>query len=109
MTLAARRAAGVLRGQGVPAGVAPCLYTATWARDSVGLSAEERRANLADRIRWRARAAPPAAAPVVIVDDVITSGTTVGCATAALARHGSPVTAAVTLAATAPWWARGPA
>ena len=51
VTAMARLAARVLAEHGTEAGVCPCLYTAGQARDSVGLNATQRAANLAGRIR----------------------------------------------------------
>ena len=72
----ARAAAELAAGRGYPTGVAPCLVTAGSARDSVGLDAAARAANLADRVRWLPRAAPPAGATVLVIDDVFTTGAT---------------------------------
>ncbi len=74
----ARMAATVLAAHGRPAGVAPCLHLSGKARDSVGLDAAARAANLAGAIRFDARAAPPPGAFTVLLDDVLTSGATVG-------------------------------
>ncbi len=62
VTAMARAAAGSPPGAGMPTGVAPCLVTAGSARDSVGLDAAARAANLADRVRWLPGGAPPAGA-----------------------------------------------
>jgi hypothetical protein len=51
-------------------------------RDSAGLSAVERRANLAGSFRLAGQ--PPADAAVVLADDVVTSGATLTAAAAAL-------------------------
>lgn len=56
--------------------VAPVLETAPGARDSVGLSAVQRHRNLAGRVRLRRGAVVPAGLPVLLVDDVVTTGTT---------------------------------
>jgi len=72
----ARAAARQLAGEGRRAGVAPCLVTAGAARDSVGLDAAQRAANLGGRVRWRLAGAPPDGAVVVLVDDVLTTGAT---------------------------------
>ncbi len=99
MTLMARSAGPVLVAAGHWAGVAPCLYTGRGARDSVGLDPAARQANLRGRIRWRPAAAPPVGVPVVVVDDVLTTGATAAAATAALHERGHPVQAVLTLAA----------
>ena len=79
-----RAAAEIVAGRGYDVGVAPCLYTAGRAADSVGLDAAQRQSNLAGRVRWRARAGPPPGVAVVLIDDVLTSGTTAVAASAAL-------------------------
>jgi predicted amidophosphoribosyltransferase len=98
-TAMARAAAPVLAAAGCPAGVAPCVFTGRGARDSVGLDAAGRRANLQGRIRWRDGAAPPAGAPVVLIDDVLTTGATAAAAAGVLHQRGHAVQAVLTLAA----------
>jgi predicted amidophosphoribosyltransferase len=88
---------------GVAAGVAPCLHTGGGARDSVGLDAVGRVANLTGRIRFRERAGPPGGTPVVLVDDVVTTGATLLASVAALRARGIEVTGLLALAAAAPW------
>lgn len=65
-------------------------------RDSVGLSAAQRSENLAGRIGVRARAPR---GPVVLVDDVLTTGTTAAESVAALRRAGVGVDAVVVIGA----------
>ena len=103
MTSMARAAARQLAGDGWRAGVAPCLVTGGAARDSVGLDAEQRAANLGGRVRWRAAGAPPDGAVVVLVDDVLTTGATAAAACRALRREGVAVAGVVVLAAVPPW------
>ncbi|MEE2032853.1 ComF family protein [Rhodococcus chondri] len=55
--------------------VHPVLVTARGVRDSVGLSAAERRRNLAGRIVVRP-CPVPRALPVLLVDDILTTGAT---------------------------------
>jgi predicted amidophosphoribosyltransferase len=98
----ARSAARLLAGLGRPTGVAPCLTIARGARDSVGLDAAARAANLAGRIRFRPRAAPAASAVVVLLDDVLTSGATVTGSLAALSAAGVDVTGVLVLASVPP-------
>lgn len=98
MTWMARAAALELVRCGYPAGVSPCLFTGRGARDSVGLSAADRIDNLAGRIRWRSRAAPPPRAPVVILDDVLTTGATATAAAQVLRQRMHSVQAVLTLA-----------
>lgn len=92
----ARSAAEHLGGEEVA--VLACLRTARGARDSVGLSAVERSANLHGRVRVRG-ALPAAGTSVVLVDDVLTTGATAAAGTAALAALGVRVHAVVVLAA----------
>ena len=103
VTSMARAAARQLAGDGWRAGVAPCLVTGGAARDSVGLEAAQRAANLGGRVRWRAAGAPPEGAVVVLVDDVLTTGATAAAACRALRREGVAVAGVVVLAAVPPW------
>lgn len=98
VTAMARSAAAVLAGAGRPTGVAPCLYLARGTRDSVGLTAAGRAANLARAVRFKAAGAPPPDASVVLLDDVLTSGATVGRSGMVLAAHGRPLVGALVLA-----------
>ena len=65
-------------------------------RDSVGLDAEQRAANLAGRVRVRP-AALPRFGTVVLVDDVVTTGATLRTCRDALAGAGVGVVAAAVL------------
>jgi predicted amidophosphoribosyltransferase len=66
-------------------------------RDSVGLDAEQRAANLAGRVRVRP-AALPGPGTVLLVDDVVTSGATLRtCSDALAAAAGAEVAAALVL------------
>ena len=103
VTLMARAAAHRMADRGLFAGVSPCLFTAGRARDSVGLDAAARAANLAGRIRFRPSSAPPDGVPVVLLDDVLTSGSTSLAAIRALADEGIETAAVLTLATAAPW------
>jgi predicted amidophosphoribosyltransferase len=92
-----------LRAVGVAAWEARLLRRRGRLRDSAGLSAEQRRANLAGTFvaADRHRSRPPGAL-IVVVDDVVTSGATLTEAAAVLASDGSadgpPVLAAVVAA-----------
>ncbi|MDQ1739547.1 MAG: hypothetical protein QOE53_1199 [Pseudonocardiales bacterium] len=77
--------------------VLPALRLAGRGRDSAGLSAAERAANLANRMR----AAPGAAGrPVLLVDDIVTTGATLAEASRALRAAGWQVCGAAVIAAT---------
>jgi predicted amidophosphoribosyltransferase len=90
---------------GTGAVVCPVLRAVGRGRDSVGLSAAERvagrRGGLAARaaqLRWLA--ALPRGVPVVLVDDLVTTGATLAEAAAVLRHRGVCVNAAATLMAT---------
>jgi predicted amidophosphoribosyltransferase len=87
--------------------VAPALRLGRRARDSVGLDAAARTANLAGRLRVIERALPPIGATVILVDDVVTTGATLRACRTALARADRDVTAAVVLADATTREARG--
>ncbi|WP_018333307.1 ComF family protein [Actinomycetospora chiangmaiensis] len=72
--------------------VAPVLALSWRARDSVGLDARARAANLAAHLRVRRRADLPAGPrTVVLLDDVLTTGATALACSRALAAAGLPV------------------
>lgn len=77
----------------------PALRLARGVRDSVGLTAEQRSANLRGRVLARGGSVPPPDAAVVLVDDVLTTGATAAASTAALQERGVRVRAVVVLAA----------
>ncbi|MFR9731008.1 ComF family protein [Saccharopolyspora sp. MS10] len=99
MTRVARRAAAELARRGIAAEVADCLV-ASGTRDSVGLDAAERLANLAGRLAVRSRRSPPPGARVLLVDDVLTTGATALSSLRALTGRGL-ATAAVLVLTTA--------
>jgi predicted amidophosphoribosyltransferase len=72
----ARCCAVSLARAGTTAAVAPALLLAAGARDAVGLDREQRADNLGGRVRLCPEGAPPLAAPVVLLDDVVTTGAT---------------------------------
>ena len=98
------RAAAELRAAGVPAEEARLLRRQGRARDSAGLSAAARRANLAGTFLPAPERTPATASGtlLVLVDDVVTSGATLTEAAAALGAarppDGPPVVAAVVAA-----------
>ena len=95
------RAAGELREAGLPASQARLLARRGRARDSAGLSAAARRANLAGTFQRCGE--PPPGALLVLVDDVVTSGATLTEAAAELsagAHPGDPPVLAAVIAAT---------
>jgi predicted amidophosphoribosyltransferase len=97
--LLARRAAAALAGAGVAAAVAPALRMGRGVRDSVGLAPAARRANLAGRVLIRPAGLASDGMPVVLVDDVVTTGATAAACAAALLQTGVAVSAIVVLAA----------
>jgi predicted amidophosphoribosyltransferase len=107
VTLLAQQAAAALANAGMAASVAPALRLAAGVRDSVGLHAAARQANLAGRVLLRRSGLPAIGMPVVLVDDVVTTGTTVAACVAALVRAGIDTPAIVVLAAAGyhrPWY-----
>ncbi|WP_075742684.1 ComF family protein [Actinoalloteichus sp. GBA129-24] len=90
----AARAAAEL---GTPCALAPCLVLAAGAEESVGLDDASRAANLADRVRVRGAGLPPPGTPVILVDDVLTSGATAGASIRALRMAGLEVDAVLAL------------
>jgi predicted amidophosphoribosyltransferase len=101
----ARVAAAELRTAGLPARSAQLLGRRRGTRDSAGLDATARRANLAGRFVCRpVRVVPPPGAVLVIVDDVVSSGATLTEAARTLdrlpRRAGDPPVLAAVVAAT---------
>ncbi|WP_426595980.1 ComF family protein [Cellulomonas sp. McL0617] len=105
--LAAAVASGLVAG-GVPAEFAAVLHRARGG-DQVGLGARERAANLAGQVWVRGRRRETVAGrPVVLVDDVLTTGATFAVSRRAVEQAGGRVVAGLTLAST-PGPARPPA
>jgi len=96
-------AARTVAAAGWSCGVAPCLWTARGARDSVGLDAAQRAANLAGRIIVDPRATPTPGAAVVLIDDVLTTGATAAVACGALRAAGFRVAGVLTVASVPRW------
>ncbi len=98
----ARRAAGLLRSAGADVRVSPALRSARGVLDQAGLSAGQRADNLAGRLTLRRFAAgdPLLLHRIVVVDDVVTTGSSAAEAVRVLARVSPPV-AVATVAATA--------
>lgn len=94
-----RRAAGRLRAEAVPARVRRPLRTRRVVDDQAGLSAEARAANLAGAFECR-HPASGGDPPVVVVDDVLTTGATAREAQRALEEAGFAVLGVATVAAT---------
>ncbi|MFE9745146.1 ComF family protein [Saccharothrix saharensis] len=77
--------------------VAPALAFTRGVRDSVRLDAASRRANLADRVRLVPRCLPPPGTSVVLLDDVVTTGSTANACVSVLKAAGFGVSAVLTL------------
>ncbi|WP_367135365.1 ComF family protein [Saccharothrix sp. HUAS TT1] len=86
---------GMARSSGIP--VLPALTFAKGVRDSVGLDAASRRANLAGRVRLVPERLPPPKTPVVLLDDVVTTGSTARACVSVLKAAGFRVPAVLTL------------
>jgi len=95
----AREAAAHLRRRGACASVLPALSVVVRPGDQAGLTAAERAVNVAGRFRARPHLAVDGP-PVLLVDDVITTGATLREAQRALEVVGLAPFAAATVAAT---------
>jgi predicted amidophosphoribosyltransferase len=97
----ARRAASELRAGGLDVSVRPVLRLSRSVTDQAGLDASARAANLSGAVRVPGRLAGLLDAPVVLVDDVITTGASLAAAAEALRRVGALPVGAAVVAATA--------
>jgi predicted amidophosphoribosyltransferase len=100
-----RHAAALLRRAGSPVLVARLLRPARRVEDQAGLGAEQRASNLAGSMRCPAGGAAGVrrrrpAASLVVVDDVLTTGSTAREAQRALEAAGLPVAGIAAIAAT---------
>lgn len=97
----ARRAARRLNRAGLPTAVVPALRLARSTADQAGLGAQQRADNLAGAARVPDRLMGTVAGrPVVLVDDVVTTGATLVESTRALRAAGGVVVGAAVVAAT---------
>jgi predicted amidophosphoribosyltransferase len=90
----ARRAAGLLRSVGLDASAIPSLSFVKRVRDQAGLSALAR----ADNVRGSLAVRRVPAAPVVLIDDIVTTGATLGEAVRAFRAGGVTVVGAAVMA-----------
>lgn len=98
---AARRASAVLRRVGYACTVVPALRQRRAVADQSGLDAAARRANVAAALAVRPSGHRVLAGRcIVLVDDIVTTGATIGEAVRAVSAEGLPVCGAAVVAAT---------
>jgi predicted amidophosphoribosyltransferase len=100
MVALARHVAAALASRGEPAAVARALRLGRGVRDSAGLGAADRVANVHGRVQVHLAGVPPPGTPVVLLDDVVTTGATAAACTEALRHVGLEVSAMLSLTAT---------
>ena len=93
----AREAAGLVRSAGADVTVRQALRVARRTADQSGLGARERARNLAGAFALRSEIGL-ALGDIVVVDDIVTTGATIGEAVRALTAAGHPPIAAATMA-----------
>jgi len=99
-TYLADRMAQFLRPRAVNCEVAPVLRHHRWTRDQVGLGRAARLQNRSGTMRLRSRATAVSGKPLLVVDDVATTGATMREAVRELTRTGGVVIGAAVIAVT---------
>lgn len=107
MLRVARETAVRLRRRGVDAAVRRLLVSTGPVRDQAALGAAERAANLGGVMRCRSGPGPPPGVLLLVLDDVITTGSTAREAQRALEAAGLPVAGVAAVAATQRQVSRG--